>query len=155
MIERRRLFVPNVEPGAADMAGLERFEQSRLIVDAAARRRDEQRALLHPLQCARVDHADGVLRARAMQRHDVGSREQVLQRYGLCAAPADLLFRQVRVGRQHGHAKGMGQRGDAGADVADPDNAQHFSADFVAHDVLARETQLMPETPVAFDDPPR
>ena len=30
-----------------------------------------------------------------------------------------------------------------------------FAADFVPHEVLARETPLAPEAPVAFDDSPR
>ena len=153
VVERRRLAFPHVEPGAADMAGLERFEQGHLVVDAAARRRDEQRAGLHPLQCARVDHADGVRRARAMQRHDVGARQQVLQRNGRGAAPADLLFGQVRVGGKHAHAEGVGQRCNAGADVADTDDAQHLAADFMPHEVLARKALLAPQAPVAFDDP--
>ena len=155
MIQGRRFLIPDVEPGAADMAGLERGQQGLLVVDAAARRGDEQRAAFHPLQCARVDHAQGVLRARAMQGNDVGRRQQIVQRGGLGAAPADLLLGQVGVGGQHAHAKRLCQGRHARADVADADDAEDLAADFVPHEVLARETPLVPEAPVAFDDSPR
>ena len=137
------------------MPGLERVEQRRLVMDAAARRRDEDGTLLHPGESARVHHLEGAGVARAVQRHEIRLLQQSVQRHRFCAAPADLLLRQIRIEGENLHVERTRQRGDDAADIADPDQAHDLAAHLAAHDVLAREAPLAPQQPVAFADPPR
>ena len=75
MLQRRRLLIPDIDAGAAQMAGLQRLKQRRLVGDAAARRGHEYGAFFHPGKGSRIDHAQRFGRARTVDRDEIRSRE--------------------------------------------------------------------------------
>src|SRR4051794_14128024 len=111
-------------------------------MDAAARRRDEYRALLHARKRRPVHHLQRVLITGTMQRYEIRARQQVSKgRWGRSTAQ-DFLFGQIRIDRQHFHVEGARQLRDPGADVTDTDDAEHLASDLAAHDLFARVTTL-------------
>ena len=66
MIERRRLRVPHVESGAAEMTRENRIGQRRFVVNPAARGGDQNRAVLHlRIRCG-IEQVHGVVVAWAV-----------------------------------------------------------------------------------------
>ena len=155
MLQRRRLLIPDIDAGAAQMAGLQRLKQRRFVGDAAARRGHEYGAFFHLGKGPRIDHSQRLVCARTVDRHEIRLREQFVQRHRTRAAPGDFFHADVGVVGQHGHAEGVRQVSDARADMADPDNAENLAGNVMAHKLFAREAAFAPQPLVGFGDPLR
>src|SRR5664280_1305174 len=92
-------------------------------------------------------------RERGFAREDLMGREISGKTLGIVGIGHVGTRVDVRIIRQHGHAEGLRQACDARTDMADADNAEHFSGNFPSHQVFAREAALAPQPPVAFGDP--
>ena len=155
MLQRRRLLVPDVDAGAAQLARLQRRIERGLVGDAAARRGHEDGALLHAGDGRRIDHAQRFAGARTVDRDEIGLREQFLQRHRTRAAPGDLVGADIRIVGQHGHAEGGRKARDARADMADADQSDGLAGNVVPHQVFTRIAAVAPQAPVAFVYPLR
>ena len=152
MVQRRWLTVPDVQPGTGNAARPDRLQQPGLVVDAAARGADEDRARLHAREGRCIDHAAGGVIARTVQRHEIRPLEDLVELGGFGAAKTDFVAAQERIDGQHLHAEGMGECGDTAADVADADQPDRLARDLAAGEILARETPVAAQQPVAFGD---
>ena len=155
MVQGRGLALPHIEARAGQMPRGDGLCQRLLVVDAAARGADEDRARFHEGERRRVDQLQGTGLARTVQRHHIGLRQQLRQRDRLRPAPYDFIVTQQRVGGQHPHAEGRAQGGDPGADVAQADQPQRLAGDLAPGQVLAREAALLAQPAVALGDAAR
>jgi len=93
LFARRGLVLEDVEPGRGQLALHQRLEHRALLLHAAARGVDEDRAALHESERLVVDHAARLIGQRRVGREDVDLRQQRLQALdGLGAALADLVL---------------------------------------------------------------
>ena len=155
MVERWWLRMPYVEPGAGQVAAGERGRQRQLVVNAAARGGDENRAGFHACERGGVHHAHRAGIARTMQRHEIRACQQVVEGGRLRAAAVDFIRAQQRVESQHGHAERARQRRDASAGMADADQTDDLAREFAPHHVFARKAAFAAQAPIAFADAPR
>ena len=70
----------DVEPRAGDGRRSAKCGERRLVDDRASRRIDEKRRRLHPPERGGVDQVARLGAERAVERHDVGSRQQLVER---------------------------------------------------------------------------
>ena len=81
----RRSLTKDVERRASDAPAAQRVDECRLVDDGAARRVDEVRARAHPTERRRVHEPLGVRVEGAVDRDEVGAREQLFERHDLDA----------------------------------------------------------------------
>jgi hypothetical protein len=79
IFRRRRLRVENVESGAGQRPGLQRFQQGGAIDEAPPRDIDQNCALLHRSDLRAPEERPSLLRRRRVQRDDVGAAEELRQ----------------------------------------------------------------------------
>ena len=121
MVGRQRLLLEDVEAGAGDLAGPERRDQIVEPRRHAAPDVDEERGALHPLKARAVHEAFGGRRVRHREDHEVGQRQQRVQRVGaveLRARPGGASRRRASI-PDHVHAERGGEPRRLGADAAD------------------------------------
>ena len=112
------------------MLGSQRLRQRVDIHHRSARSIDQLRALLHPRELRRADHASRLRSFRHVQGDHVGGFEQRLERWhGPGIAQRQLGFDVVE---QHLHSQRFRQQPDLRADVAIADDAEAFAAHFAA-----------------------
>ncbi len=138
MVERRRLFDPDIEPRARQLALRKRRRQRRFVVDAAAADGDEIGRLLHLLEGGGAEHAACFVIQAASDENEIGSFEKIVETHQL-GAPLRCLFAcQPRMRRQHLHAEGdPADLRHARADLAETDDTERFAEDIVVHEIAA------------------
>ena len=80
MVDGEVLALEVVEPGAAELARLERLHERVGVVERGARRVDVDRALLHAIELRGTDHAGRLGRDHRVHRHHIGFGEQLVER---------------------------------------------------------------------------
>ena len=123
MLGRQRLLLEDVEPGAGDLAGLERRDEVVEPRGHAAADIDEEGAALHPLKARAVHEALGLGRMRHGEDDEIGPRQQRVER----VRPVQLRDARRRlaaalVDADDPHAEGGGEPRRLGADAADADD---------------------------------
>ena len=150
--QHRRFVLVHVEPGAGDEPVLERPRERGFVDDRSARGVDEICGALHPRQRRLVDQVSGVRGERAVQRHDVGGGEQLVERHRL----GPFHHRRTGTPGQIGHAdaKRRGARGDGAADPAEADDPELLAAQLGAEHEIERPglPASAPHQAVAFGD---
>jgi hypothetical protein len=119
-------FANTSSPAARKRAMVERLQQRLFVHCGTAAPVDERSARLHAREEARIDHAARGVRHRQHRQHDVGARQQVVQRrvrgtalqLGRLRGQVDRAARVV----QHRHAEA--QRGAARHGLADAAEAR-------------------------------
>ena len=123
----RRLHGEDVEGRAGQMARVERGNERRLVHERTARAVHEDRALLHHRELRRADEVFRLCAARRMKGHDVGLREQLVQRDRRHAQFLCALRRHERVEREERDPPRAQARGHARADLAEADEPHGLS----------------------------
>ena len=108
------------------------FEEAQrpAVHERPAARGQQYRAGLHQREALRVDEMLGGRRERAMQAHDVGAAEEIVE-----LGEFDLEIgerrgvRRILVERQDRHAHRRTDARQRPADSADPDDAEHFAGE--------------------------
>src|SRR5215831_8186122 len=119
IVRGRRLVLPHVEPGGAELAARQRLEEGALVLDGAARGVDVDGAGLHEPDRLLVDHVPRLGSERRVTREHVDLWQERLEaRDRLDAAAPKLVVRHVLVVAEHAHPDRAGKLGDAPADVA-------------------------------------
>ena len=124
IVRRGRLGRIDVDGGAAEMTGREMPGERRFVDDAAARRLNEDRTRFHGCKLGITDHAARRRDQRHVQRHHVGSGQQLLERHRSGAQRLRLCKvagRRIVESDAASHAL-EGLR-DRGPDRAEPDHA--------------------------------
>jgi hypothetical protein len=104
-----RLVLEDVQPGARDLARAQRRHQRLLVDDRSAGRVDEVCRALHRAQPRGVHEVMGRGQVGAVQRHDVGRLEQLVERHLAGVQPLKGRGRRVVViGIHDGHAERLG-----------------------------------------------
>ena len=153
MVHLRRLLGPDVEAGARDLLRAQRVLERLLVVDVAARRGDEIGVLLHQAELARADHAARAVVERAVDRDEVRSPQQFVERDLGGAALGDRLLVEIGVVGQHLHVEQRAaQPRDAAADVAEPADADGAAVDVVADEGVAVLHRAFAQRVVGLDD---
>ena len=151
------LPLEHVEPRPGDRAGSEGRGERRLVDDRPSGRVDEKRGRLHPGQRGSIDQVVRLGAERAVERDDVGARQQLLE----CemARPElrlDLARRTPapRVGDLHPECP-RPARGRL-ADLPEPDDPERLALDPRAqHEEHApRPRRLRPDEPLALTQAP-
>ena len=124
MVRRRRLFDEDVEPGGADLARVEGFEEGFLVDDPAAGGVDHDQAWLRLRELGGAEDPRGVLRLRNVDGHDVGAAHHLVELDALDLEARGGLFRQIGIVDDHLHAEALGPGHDEAADVARPEDAE-------------------------------
>ena len=132
-----RLHREDVEGRATQVARVERGDERRLVHERTARAVHENRALFHRGQLRGADEVFGLRAARRMQRHDVGLREQLVQRDRRHAQLLGALRRHERVEREERDPPRAQARGHARADLAEADQPNGFSLKFRSDELRA------------------
>src|SRR6516225_10081204 len=146
MVGRRRLLVPHVEAGAGDLFCAQRLGERALVMYEAARRGDEIGVRLHQRELARADHAAGSFVERAVDRHEVGAPQQLVERHLDGAARGDRLLVEIGIAGDDLHAEETAaELGDAAADIADADDADRAPLDVIADEDTAVEHRAAPQ----------
>ena len=138
VVRVRRLLLPHIEPRAAEMAIPQRRVQRRLVMDVAARRGDEDRALAHLREAVAVHQAAAFRRQRQMQADHVALGQQLRHLHLAGAARRDRRRIQIGVAGQHG--AGEAEPDDLRhprADIADPDQPDRAVAQLPPHQRVA------------------
>ena len=78
--EHVRFFLIHVQACRADLSGLDTFQQRFCVNQAAPGRIDQYHALLHLLNRHCVYHMPGLFRQRAVERNNIASFQQFVQR---------------------------------------------------------------------------
>ena len=153
VIRHRRLHRPDVQPGAGDDAPGQGRRQCQLVVDAATGGGDEPGGGFHQRELAGADHAERFGGARAVDRDEIGAAQQVVEFDFFGAGGGDLFGGQIRVVSQHGHGEqAPAQFGQAGADIAQADDADGPAVDVVAGIGGAVDACLAAHVAVGLDD---
>ena len=98
VVGARRLHRQHVNARAGDIALAERFHERGDVDDRAARRVDQDRVAFHLLERCRVDHVTRFVGEWAMEAHDIGRRQKIVE--AIDAMDADI------------SADGFGEEGD-------------------------------------------
>ena len=128
------LLLVDVEPQVAEVTRLERLDHGRSVDESAAARVDQHRPSLHPRERGRVDEVPRRGFERTVERDDVGSGQQFVERRIGDATASQFGFGS-RVECQHAAAEAEHDLGHA---AADPSGANH--ADRSPEEVEAEQT---------------
>jgi hypothetical protein len=132
----QRLLVEDVQAGAEDLPVAEGGGQRVALHEGAASGVDEDRAGLHEGQLAAADEATRLVGETDMEAHHVGLAQDVVLAGGLGAGGADASLVAARAPREHVHADGAAEHGDAAADGAHPEHPERLAEELGEH--LAR-----------------
>ena len=137
MIGRRRLFVQDVGPIAADLAGLERGHHVGGVDDLAAGTVEDEDALFHLGETLRADHVAGLRREIRVEGNVVGRGVNLVEVSGafdvVCSSE---FFVPINIVGDYVHAEGAGADGDFFSDAAEADDADGFFEQFVTRFAL-------------------
>ena len=112
------------------MTARERLEQRALLLDAAARGVDVDRALLQQRERLVADHPARLVRERRVTRENVDLRQQRLQApHGLGAATPHFVGRHVLVVCEDAHPDRARKLRHTAPDVADADDAERLAGE--------------------------
>src|SRR5262245_6607609 len=111
MIERKRLDIENVEPGAGNGLRLERCDQRFLVNYRAAGRVDEVSRFLHQPQLFCTDQSARAVTEHKMDGDEIRVAEEVLLRHVVRASGLGFLFGEVLAPSDGLHAEGLADRG--------------------------------------------
>ena len=151
-IQRWRLLVPDIEPGAGQMARLQGCVQRCFVMDAAACGGHEVRAALHPGKCCGIDHAACRGITRTVQGHKVAVLKEFIQACRLRTPMANLFCAQQGIMRQHTHAEGACQRGHPPPRVTNADHAQRLAGQLAPGQVFARKPAFTTQQTITLGD---
>jgi hypothetical protein len=119
----QRLLLEDIETGPRDLARAQRGHEVVEARGTAAADVDEERAALHPLEARAVHEALGGRRVGHCQHHEVGEREQRIERVRSVQLPdAGRRVTPARVHAGHVHPEGLHQPRRFGADAAHADD---------------------------------
>ena len=104
-----RLVVEHVDAGARDRAAHQRVVQRGLVVHRSAGGRDEERGRLHARELLGTDQPLGLGRQRAVEVHEVGAFEQLVE-LDLRRAPRRRLRRRRGTGRRRARSSRTARR---------------------------------------------
>ena len=153
MLRRRRLFGPDVQTRAGNELVVQRLKQRGFIMDEPARRRDEVSVRLHQRELACADHAAAFFRERTGDGDVVRAAEQFIEFHLLAPTLGHLRCRKIRVVGQHVHAEQpSAKRGDASANIAEPDDTDGLALRLGADQVIAVHIGLPPQRAVGLNN---
>src|SRR5262245_40592451 len=133
MFAGRRLLVPHVDAGAGDPFRAQRLGERAFVMDRAARGGDEIGVRLHQREFLLADHAARAVIERAVDRHEVGPSQQLLERDLGGTARLDRRIVEIGVAGDHLHGEQpAAELGHAAADIAEADNADGAAVHVVA-----------------------
>ena len=157
VVMRRRFVLPHIQPRAGNLLRRQRRGQRALVVDTAARRRDEVRMLLHQPEFARAHDVLRLARIGRVHRYVVGLAQHVVQLLDLLGPfRGDLRGRQIRVVRKHAHTEqALAQLRQPAADIADADDTDRLVQQFGADERIARNVGRATHATIHLDDPLR
>ena len=137
MIRRRRLILPYIQARASDLLRGQRRGQIVFVMDAATRRRNEIRMVLHRRELLRPHHPPRLGGVRTIDGDVVGNTQKILQRRHLFhALSGQLLRRLVRVIGNNTHLEQpTAQFRHPAPDMADADDANRAALDVIAHEL--------------------
>src|SRR5262245_66647828 len=119
----------------------------------AARGSDEIGVRLHQRELPRAYHAARAFVERAVDRHEVGAPQQLVERHLDRTARGDRLLVETRIAGDDLHAEeAPAELGDAAADIADADDADGAPLDVIAHEDAAVMHRAAPQGVVGLDD---
>lgn len=140
VVEEGALVLVHVEGEPAELLVLQRRDDGLGVDEPAARGVDEHGALLHLAQRLLIDDVARAVHERAVQAHDVGARQQVLER-GVLAEGGELVVAEGVVGEQAApEAAHDAREGDA--DAAGADEADDAAVQGAAEQAVEREVGL-------------
>src|SRR5690606_3306881 len=119
----------DVDRGAAQPPGIERFAERLDVDDPAPGEVDQHRTVLHQREPPGADQLFGVGALRHMEGDDVGFGEQFVERAGR----PGVAQRQTgdHIVEDDAHADGLGEQAGLRADLAVADDAERLAANFV------------------------
>ena len=124
------LVLEDVEARGGERPVFERGRQGALVDAGAARGVHEDGARLHPPQAAGVQEVAGLRGERAMERDEVRSLEELVERDALGAELArDFVRGGASRGVEHGHSEAARAAGHGLADPSEADDAQGGAVD--------------------------
>jgi hypothetical protein len=155
MVQRRRLLVPDVEPGARHAARDERLDaRPRLVVDATACGADEHREPGFMRANAAASIMPRVVASRGQCSDTKSDAIQHLVERSPVRRPAAGSRRCSRLGSTAStcRPKACASAATRRADVAQADQTDRLAGDLAAGQVLAREAALGAQAAVALGD---
>ena len=136
MVRLHRLFFKDVERGGGDTLALQRFIQITFMDNPAPGTIHNHDPRLHRGDRLRIDEALGLRRQRRVDRDDICTPEEFIQRHHSDAHLLRALFRQIGIVGDDAHADPLRQLREMAADLPDPDDAEHFVEEFNAHEFV-------------------
>jgi hypothetical protein len=115
------------------MIVLQRFEQRRLVDDAAAGHVDHDRSRGNARELATPDHSGGLIGERRVKRDDCGLLEEGVERLRLLHSQRlESRLGDVRIVSENFHPECTGARGNFAADSSQPDDSKRASLELRA-----------------------
>ena len=121
---RVRLLDEDIDRCSCDLARLERGDKGGLVEQLAARRVDDPHSVAHPSDLLGADRSSRRFVQRQVERDEVGTRENVVERGGLDTELAKALLGDVRVVADDFHLQAERPTRDLLADAAEAEHAE-------------------------------
>ena len=153
MIERQRLDVEHVEPGAGDLLVAQGREHRRLVDDRTARRVDQVGGGLHQAEFLGPDDAARSLRQDNVDGDEVRLAEQIVLADIADAGCLAFLRRQVLAPGDDLHAERLGDVGGSRAELAEAEDAKRHAVEIGADGGLPGGAGVQPR--ILVTDVPR
>ena len=132
MIGRQWFMGDGIQPGGAQVSGLQRREQGALIHQLAAGGVNQHRAGRHQRQRRGVEHTAGFIVYRAVQAEHVGPGQQVGEAGAAAGACGIGIAGDGRIEKGHVHAKRLRHFRHPAADFTVAYQAEGFTAQLLA-----------------------
>jgi len=126
MVFRGWLIFYDVKRRTGNLSMLQRAPESVFVDDAAAGGIDQVRRSLHQRESPLIDHSIGLGCQRAVNRDDIGFRQQLIQSHPLATQGGDMRFGNIRIVNETIHFERQRPERHSRADIAHTDNAKGF-----------------------------
>src|SRR2546425_1827152 len=126
VVERQRLDVEDIEPGARESSALKGLDQGPLVHDRSPRGVDEIGRRLHERELACADQAASAWPQHDVDRHHVRPPQQLLLGDQGRARGGGALGGQVLAPSEHLHRERAADRGHRGTGMSEPDHTERL-----------------------------